>query len=66
MNQTELDKLGVATDLRTAARIMGLGVSTAYELARKNEFPVPVIRAGSRYIVPTAPLRALLGVGGAA
>ena len=40
--------------------------STAYALAQKGEFPVRVVRIGSRYVVPTADLRALLGMGAAA
>lgn len=62
MTPQELDALGVSTDLRTAARALGLSVSGAYQLAQKGEFPCRVIRAGSRYIVPTVGLRELLGL----
>src|SRR3954468_5290417 len=48
--------LGAVTDLPTAARIFGLGRALAYELAKNGDFPVPVIRIGPRYRVPTAPL----------
>lgn len=48
--------LGAVTDLPTAARIFGLGRALAYELARNGEFPVPIIRVGSRYRVPVAPI----------
>lgn len=56
----QLDALGVATDLQTAARALGIGKATAYDLAGRNEFPVPVIRFGTRYSVPTAGLREVL------
>jgi hypothetical protein len=46
--------LGAVTDLPTAASIFGLGRALAYELAKNDEFPVPVIRAGTRYRVPVA------------
>jgi hypothetical protein len=43
--------LGATTDLRTAARIFGLSANTAYDLAHRDQFPVPVIRAGRQYRV---------------
>lgn len=66
MKQAEIDALGVSCDLRTAAKALGVSKSTAYALAQKGEFPVRVVRIGSRYVVPTADLRALLGMGEAA
>ncbi|MBB3037440.1 helix-turn-helix domain-containing protein [Hoyosella altamirensis] len=66
MTPEELDRLGVATDLRTAARALGIPASTAYAHARAGNFPVRVIRIGSRYTVPVAELRTVLGLGGAA
>ncbi|MGC5249612.1 helix-turn-helix transcriptional regulator [Gordonia sp. DT219] len=58
--RAQLDALGVATDLQTAAEALGISRATAYELARESQFPVPVIRFGSRYSVPTAGLREVL------
>ncbi|HLI36134.1 MAG TPA: helix-turn-helix domain-containing protein [Streptosporangiaceae bacterium] len=49
-------------DVTTAARALGLGRSTAYELARRNEFPCRVIRVGSSYRIPTADLLRVLGI----
>lgn len=46
----------------TAGEVLGIGRSLAYELARRGEFPVPVLRVGTQYRVPTAALRELLGV----
>jgi predicted site-specific integrase-resolvase len=54
--------LGVRTDLVTAARVLGIGRTTAHDLARRGEFPVPVLRCGSRYVVPVAPLLDVLGI----
>lgn len=52
--------LGATTDLVTAGEILGMGRSTAYVLARQGRFPVPVLRPGTKYIVPVqALLRAL-------
>ena len=50
-------------DLMTAARPLNIGRSLAYRLAAEGNFPVPVLRLGARYRVPTAALRALLGIG---
>jgi hypothetical protein len=52
--------LGAATSLPTAAEILGIGRTLAYELVATGRFPTPVIRAGTRVIVPVAPLLELL------
>ena len=52
------DKLTVTVE--DAARMLGIGRSLAYEAARTNTFPVPVIKVGGRYLIPRAPLEALL------
>jgi hypothetical protein len=49
-------------DLMTAARALGIGRTKAYELARHDEFPCPVIRVGEMYRIPTPGLLELLGV----
>lgn len=56
----DLDALPPMLDLLQAATLLGIGRTTAYQLARKGGFPVPVLRIGSSYRVPSAPLRALL------
>jgi hypothetical protein len=43
-------------DVVPAARFLGIGRSLAYELIRKGEFPVPVLRFGTRVKVPTKAL----------
>jgi predicted DNA-binding transcriptional regulator AlpA len=45
-----------------AARKLGISRGLAYELAAKDRFPVRVIRAGSRILVPTAEVDRALGV----
>lgn len=57
---TDLSSLPPILDLLAAARLLGIGRTTAYKLAREGAFPVPLIRIGASYKVPTAPLRALL------
>ncbi|WP_431969200.1 helix-turn-helix domain-containing protein [Actinacidiphila sp. bgisy160] len=56
------------TDLETAAAAaaFGIGRTTAYDLARKGEFPCKVIRAGRRMRVVTADLVRVLGLDAAA
>lgn len=53
--------------IEDAGRLLGLGRSAAYDLARRDEFPVPVIRMGSRRLcVATAHLLNMLGLEGTA
>jgi hypothetical protein len=44
--------LGVTTTLGTAASVLGISRSQAYRLAAINAFPTPVIRVGTRIVVP--------------
>jgi predicted DNA-binding transcriptional regulator AlpA len=62
LTRAELLALPVVIDIATAARALGLGRSTAYELARRDEFPCRVLRIGSSYRVPTADLLRVLGI----
>lgn len=54
--------LGVRTDAVTAGSIFDLGRTATYEAIREDRFPVPVLRAGSRYVVPVAPILKALGL----
>jgi excisionase family DNA binding protein len=47
-------------DLLTAAKLLGIGRTTAYELARRDQFPCRLLRVGTRYRVVTADLLKLL------
>jgi excisionase family DNA binding protein len=62
LTRAEILTLPVVVDVTTAARALGLGRSTAYELARRGEFPCRVIRVGSSYRIPTADLLRVLGI----
>jgi hypothetical protein len=62
MTRAELLALPVTVDVATAARALGLGRSTGYELARRAAFPCRVLRVGCSYRVPTADLLRVLGV----
>jgi excisionase family DNA binding protein len=43
------------------APLLGINRSTAYELIRRNEFPLPVIRLGRRLVVSRHAVEELLG-----
>jgi predicted site-specific integrase-resolvase len=58
----EIRELGVRTDVPTASSILGIGQVKGYEFAKAGKFPVPVLRAGKRYIVPVAGLLTALGI----
>lgn len=57
----DIRALGATTDLLTAASVLRIGRTKAYQLARTNTFPVPVSRAGRRYLVAVTHLLRLLG-----
>lgn len=44
-----------------AAEILGMGRSTAYDLAKRGEFPVRLLRIGNKYRVSRADLLRYLG-----
>ncbi|MGH3856924.1 MAG: helix-turn-helix domain-containing protein [Pseudonocardiaceae bacterium] len=58
----EIRDLGATTDLLTAASVLLIGRTKAYQLARTNTFPVPVVRTGRRYLVAVTHLLRLLGM----
>ncbi|MDA2812800.1 helix-turn-helix domain-containing protein [Nocardiopsis sp. RSe5-2] len=62
MTFTEMFKLPVTVDLRTAARVLGISSTAAYRLIHKGEFPCPVLRVGGRYRIPTSGLMHALGI----
>ncbi|WP_370945346.1 helix-turn-helix domain-containing protein [Amycolatopsis sp. cg5] len=57
-----LHALGVTTDLLTAARILRVGRTKAYQLAKSGDFPVPATRIGRHYVVAVAHITELLGL----
>jgi hypothetical protein len=46
----------------TAGRALDLGRTATYSLAQRGEFPVPILRLGNQYKVPTAGLLRALGI----
>jgi hypothetical protein len=62
MNSDELRALPAVVDLRTAAAMLDIGRTAAYELVRTGQWPTPVLQLGRRIKVPTAPLLDLLGL----
>lgn len=62
MSREELLALPVSVDLVTAARALGMGRTKAYELVRRGEFPLPVVKLGNRQRVVTEYLLRFLGV----
>jgi excisionase family DNA binding protein len=62
MSIRQLLEAPTVVDLTTAARALGIGRTLAYRLVRDNRFPVPVLRAGRHYRVPSATLLAALGL----
>lgn len=62
MNAEELRALPVAVDVVTAGRALGLSRTTAYSMAKRGEFPVPLLRLGAQYKAKRSDLMALLGV----
>jgi excisionase family DNA binding protein len=59
----QLHNLPPVLDLLTAASLLGIGRTTAYELVRTGQWPTPVVRLGRIIRIPTAPLMELLGQG---
>ena len=57
----EVRALGMTTDLETAAEIIGIGRTLAYELAKNQGFPVRLLRLGRRVVVPVPDLLRYLG-----
>lgn len=64
MTPAEVLALPAVVNIVMAGRVLGLGSSLSYDLARRDEFPVPVIKVGTRplYRVPLAGLLEVLGL----
>ncbi len=46
--------------LQELARRMGISLTVAYELARRDDLPVPIIRVGRRYLFRERAYEALM------
>lgn len=62
MTRAELLALPASVGVEVAFRAIGVGRSKGYEMLRADELPFQVLRLGSTYRVPTAPLLTLLGI----
>lgn len=62
MTLDSLPTLPPTLTLEEAAQLLRIGRSSAYTLAQHGEFPVPVLRVGKLYRVPTAGVLQALGV----
>lgn len=62
MTHAELLALPVSFPLDTANRALDLGRTTGYQLAKRGEYPVRVLRMGNAYRVTRADLLRCLGV----
>ena len=51
-------------NIPTAAKFFGISRGLAYDLARRNELPVPVIRLGKRMVLSRKAVEALLSGNG--
>ena len=60
MDRTELDQLPPLVDVPTAAAILGIGRTLAYDLVKTDRWPTPVLRIGKLIRIPTAGLQRLL------
>jgi hypothetical protein len=62
MTEEEIRALPVSVDPEPAFNALGIGRTRGYALLNAGDFPVPVLRIGSRYKVPKAPLLRYLGI----
>lgn len=59
----EVIALGVRTSVPIAGEIIaGLCKDESYRMVARGKFPVPVYKAGHRYVVPVAPILRLLKI----
>jgi len=58
----QMRNLPPVVDVLTAAAILGIGRTAAYELIRVGQWPTPILRLGKLIRVPSAPLLELVGV----
>lgn len=62
MTEEELRKLPVSFDLPTAGRALGIGSTKAYQMARADQFPIPVLPVGREFRCTKAHLFRYLGM----
>jgi len=62
MTVEQARKVPPVIDVPTAAAILGIGRTAAYELIRAGRWPTPVLRLGKLIRIPSAPLLELVQV----
>lgn len=62
LTATEVRALPAVVDVVTAAEVLGIGRTVAYQLVRTDRWPTPVLRVGRQIKIPTAYLIDLLGL----
>jgi hypothetical protein len=62
LSEEEVRALPAVVDVATAAIVLGIGRTAAYELIRTNNWPTPVLRLGKLIRIPSAPLLDLVGL----
>ena len=60
MTRDELDALPPVLDVPTAAKVLGIGRSLAYDLVRRGDWPTPVLHVGKLIKLPREPLIRLI------
>ena len=62
LSDDQVRRLPSVVDVATAATVLGIGRTAAYELIRTDRWPTPVLRLGKLIRIPSAPLLELVGV----
>ncbi len=60
MTAEELGRLPAVLDMATAADVLGVSRTCAYELVRSGQWPTPVLHLGRCIRIPTRPLLELV------
>lgn len=63
LTEEQVRNLPPVVDVATAAAVLGVGRTAAYELIRVGRWPTPVLRLGKLIRIPTAPLLDSVGLG---
>ena len=62
LTEDQVRDLPPVVDVATAAAVLGVGRTAAYELIRTKQWPTPTLRLGKLIRIPTAPLLDLVQV----
>jgi len=62
MTVEKAQRVPPVVDVPTAAAMLGIGRTAAYELIRLGKWPTPVLRLGKLIRIPSAPLLELIQV----